>query len=146
MRKLAIELGRRPTIKEIALAAGMEQKKVVQAFEADKQLVSLDKLVGEEGDTPLLELISDSDDTLPEVAADQDLLTQQVRGALTCLNPRERDVIRLRYGLSDNNSRSLEQCAKLLGVSRERARQLEARALKKLKASTQFTGLRAHVS
>jgi RNA polymerase primary sigma factor len=146
VRKLSSEYDRRPTIKEIALAAGMDQKKVIQAFEADRELVSLDKVVGEEGDTPLLELIADTNDTLPEVAAEKDLLSQQVFGALSRLNPREREVIRLRFGLGDGNSRSAEQCAKLLGVTRERVRQLEQRALKKLKTSDQVQGLRAHVS
>jgi RNA polymerase primary sigma factor len=146
MRKLHSELGRRPTVEEIAQGSGIEQQKVLRALSADRKLISLDKLVGEDGDTALGELIEDDQEAPPEVSAERQLLSRQLNGVLSCLNPREQEIVRLRYGLSDGTTHSMEQCGKSLGMSRERVRQIECRALKKLKTNSEAQSLRAHLN
>jgi RNA polymerase primary sigma factor len=146
VRKLAEDLGRRPSITEIIEASGLPKKKVLQAFQADKNMISLDVFLHEDSDTTLGDMIEDDSAVRPEDQAEQVLLTQQVNTMLQSLTSWERDVVRLRYGLADGNPRTLEQCAQAIGVSRERVRQLELKALKKLARNSHVEELRAHLN
>jgi RNA polymerase primary sigma factor len=146
VRQLAEDLGRRPSINEIVEASALPKNKVLQAFQADKNMISLDVFLHEDSDTTLGEMIEDENAVRPEEQTEQVLLTQQVNTMLQSLTSWERDVVRLRFGLTDGNSRTLEQCAQALGLSRERVRQLELRALKKLARNTHVEELRAHLN
>jgi len=146
VRKLAEDLGRRPSVAEIIEASGLPQKKVLQAFQADRNMISLDVFLSEDSDTTLGDMLEDDSAARPEERAEQVLLTQQVNEMLQSLTSWERDVVRLRFGLTDGNSRTLEQCAQALNVSRERVRQLELKALKKLARNTHIEELRAHLN
>jgi RNA polymerase primary sigma factor len=146
MRTLAIELGRRPNIEEIAAAAGISEQRVARILQADRKLVSLDATVGEDCDAPLLELIENTHELSPDISAEQKQLTAQLDGALSCLNPREKEIVKLRYGLVDGNAHSVEQCGQSLGMTRDRVKQIETRAFRKLRASSQIAELKAHVS
>jgi len=146
VRQLAEDLGRRPSINEIVEASGLPKNKVLQAFQADKNMISLDVFLHEDSDTTLGEMIEDDSAARPEEQVEQVLLTQQVNTMLQSLSSWERDVVRLRFGLTDGASRTLEQCAQALGISRERVRQLELRALKKLARNTHVEELRAHLN
>jgi RNA polymerase nonessential primary-like sigma factor len=91
-------------------------------------------------------LIENDKVAIPEAAAEQDLLAKQVQSLLTGLNPWERDVLRLRYGLNDGMPRTLEQTGKSLSLGRERVRQIELKALKKLGRASRIDELRAHLN
>jgi RNA polymerase primary sigma factor len=146
VRQLAEDLGRRPTIGEIVEASGLPKNKVLQAFQADKNMISLDVFLSEDSDTTLGEMIEDENAARPEEQAEQIMLTQQVNTMLQTLTSWERDVVRLRFGLLDGITRTLEQCAQSLDISRERVRQLELRALKKLARNNHVEELRSHLN
>jgi RNA polymerase primary sigma factor len=146
VRQLSEDLGRRPTIAEIVEASGMPKKKVLNAFQADKNMISLDVFLNDDSDTTLGDMIEDESVAKPESEAEQTMLTRQLTRMLEFLTPWERDVVRMRYGLADGESKTLEQCARLLGLSRERVRQIELRALKKLSRNTDAQDLRAHLN
>jgi len=144
--KLSEKLNRRPTIEELSKESGIKPEKILQLLEADKQLISLDGLVGDFEDTAMSELIADDKIAQPDVEADENLLVGKVISMLSNLSQSERNVIAMRFGLGGDSSRSLEQCGQVLGISRERARQLELKALKKLRNNTVANGLRSHLS
>lgn len=127
------QLGRLPTTAELAKATGIEEKKVRQTFNAEKQLISLDLTFGDDDDTKLEELIEDESASLPEQQAEQSLLSKNINDCLNRLSDHERAVIKMRFGLENDRPMTLEQCSRVLGSSRERVRQLESRALKKLR-------------
>lgn len=131
--ELRTELGRLPTACELAKATGLDEKKVQQTFNAEKQLVSLDLTLGEDDDTSLESMISDESASLPEQLAEDHLLSKNIDDLLSRLTEHERAVIRMRFGLDTDQPLTLEQCSKILGSSRERIRQLESRALKKMR-------------
>lgn len=144
--KLSYELDRQPTSGEIAQAAGMSERKVIQLLQVNKKSISLDTKYGEDGDSSIKDLIEDDQLVGPDVSAEQNQLTVQLDGALSCLNPREREVVALRYGLTNGDSHSLEQCGNSLGMSRDRVKQIETRAFRKLRESSRIAELRAQVS
>ncbi|SRR5579875_510141 len=146
VRELSEELGRRPTPQEIASRAGMEVGKVVQALRSEKQMVSLDAPCGDEFDTPFSDLLEDERVRQPEESAEGQLLADQVGDLLACLTNAERGVLKLRYGLDGGMPATLEQSGQVLGMSRERVRQVEIRALKKLRNNQQTAGLRAYLN
>jgi len=145
VRQLVADLGRRPTINEIASASGYEPDKVRQAFDADKQLVSLDVTVGEDNDTAIAELLENHDTERPEHTAEHQLFVESVKSVLSKLTSWERDVIRLRFGLDHAAPMTLKQCAMRLGMSPERVRQLEMKAIKKLRKSDDAQALKAYL-
>lgn len=110
-----------------------EIRRLFKLREIYRQIVSLDMPVGEESDTPLADFIPDEDAPTPEDAAMFILLKEQLDETLSTLKTREKEVLNLRYGLEDGRERTLEEVGKIFGVTRERIRQIEAKALRKLR-------------
>ena len=126
--------GREPKVSELARFMGMSQEKVREAARALRQsVISLETPVGEEDESTLGSLLEDLLSPSPEEEATRELLRARVRDALTVLTPRERRVIELRFGILDGRARTLDVVGNALGVTRERARQIEAQALSKLR-------------
>ena len=126
--------GREPKVSELARYMGMSQDKVREAARALRQsVVSLETPVGEEEESTLGSLLEDLLSPSPEEEATRELLRERVRQALSVLTPRERKVIELRFGIIDGRARTLDVVGNALGVTRERARQIEAQALSKLR-------------
>ena len=132
-RVLTQKLGRDPLIAEIAAEAGFEPKRVVELFELVEDPVSLETPVGD-GDSMYSDLIEDANADQPEALTADRLREAEIVEALGKLNPRMRHVLELRYGLTGDRPRSLEEVGGLLGVTRERIRQLEANAFRELQA------------
>ena len=142
-RELLTKLGRGPTLQEIAKAAKLPLKQVREVQEAARAVTSLDRPVGEEGDTSLGELVA-GDEAPPEEELEVSLRQEALRRALSELPDRERDVLKLRFGLNgDRNPKSLEQIGKHLGLTRERVRQIETAALERLALDRELEALRA---
>jgi RNA polymerase primary sigma factor len=130
--------GREPKVSELARFMGMSQEKVREAARALRQsVISLETPVGEEDESTLGSLLEDLLSPSPEEEATRELLRARVREALDVLTPRERRVIELRFGITDGRARTLDVVGNALGVTRERARQIEAQALSKLRARHQ---------
>jgi len=126
--------GREPKVSELARFMGMSQEKVREAARALRQsVISLETPVGEEDESTLGSLLEDLLSPSPEEEATRELLRARVREALDVLSPRERKVIELRFGIIDGRARTLDVVGNALGVTRERARQIEAQALTKLR-------------
>ncbi|MEX2160056.1 MAG: sigma-70 family RNA polymerase sigma factor [Dehalococcoidia bacterium] len=126
--------GREPKVSELARFMGMSQEKVREAARALRQsVISLETPVGEEDESTLGSLLEDLLSPSPEEEATRELLRARVREALDVLSPRERKVIELRFGITDGRARTLDVVGNALGVTRERARQIEAQALAKLR-------------
>ena len=138
-RSLVAELGREPTVEEIAEAMSKGQEQVVtpnrvrEIMKASQEPISLDKPIGEGEDTRFGELIEDHAAIAPAEAASQHMLKEQVEAVLDSLTGRERRVLQLRFGLEDGRARTLEEVGKEFNVTRERIRQIEAKALRKLR-------------
>jgi RNA polymerase primary sigma factor len=132
-RRLQQELGREPTPEEIADVVGMPAEKIREIFRASQVPISLQTRVGEEDESDLGEFIADTAAVAPSDAVAQELLREQIEDVLGELTPRERRALQLRFGLEDGRRRTLEEVGAELGVTRERARQIEAEALRKLR-------------
>ena len=132
-RQLLQELGREPKPEEIAEFMGITPEKVVEIQKIAQDPVSLETPIGEEEDSHLVDFIEDTKATPPSDVAAQTMLREQLIAALHKLTPREEKVIRLRYGLDDGKQRTLEEVGKEFNVTRERIRQIEAKALRKLR-------------
>jgi RNA polymerase primary sigma factor len=132
--RLAQALERQPTTEEIALALGQPIERVERVLEAARRPVSLETPVGEDGEHTLGDFLQDDELPTPAEFASQQLLRRDLAAALEHLNERERRIIDLRYGLADGQRRTLEEVGKVLGMTRERARQIEAEALRRLRA------------
>lgn len=144
-RKLSQELNRRPTMEELAKAMGVSLAKIKDILAANRVPVSLDTPYGEDEDNSLGELVEDESTTPPEVSAESILMADDIRGVLSTLTPREREILVLRYGLKDGQQRTLEQVGKLVGITRERTRQIELKALRALRQSDITTRLRDYL-
>ena len=150
-RSLLQELGREPTIEEIAEAMSRGQeavvtpKKVREIIKASQQAVSLETPIGEEGDAHLGDFIEDRGALAPAEAAADQLLKEQVAAVLDSLTGRERRVLQLRFGLEDGRARTLEEVGKEFNVTRERIRQIEAKALRKLRHPSRSRKLRDYL-
>ncbi len=132
-RRLLQELGREPTPEEIAREMEIPADKVREILKVSQEPVSLETPVGEEDDSHLGDFIPDDATLGPSEAASFQLLKEQVEDVLASLTGRERRVLQLRFGLDDGRSRTLEEVGKEFGVTRERIRQIEAKALRKLR-------------
>ena len=133
-KELTITLAREPKLKEIAEAMEITYQKAVEIEEYSRDTTSLDISVNDEGDTSMGDLIGDDKAISPEAAAAQAMLRQHIEEALSELKPKEQEVLRLRFGLNDGRERTLDEIGKQFGVTRERIRQIEAKALKKLRS------------
>ena len=132
-RQLLQELGREPTPEEIAAEMNMPVDKVREILKIAQEPVSLETPIGEEEDSHLGDFIPDDDALAPADAASMSLLKEQLADVLKTLTPREEKVLSLRFGLEDGNPKTLEEVGKEFNVTRERIRQIEAKALRKLR-------------
>ncbi len=144
-RTLLQDLGREPTPQEIADYMGITVEKVVEIQKIAQDPVSLETPIGEEEDSHLVDFIEDTKAAPPADVAAQAMLRDQLIQALHKLTPREEKVIRLRYGLDDGKQRTLEEVGKEFNVTRERIRQIEAKALRKLRNPTKSKKLRDYL-
>ena len=132
-RTLMQKLGREPTIEEIAKEMGMSVDKVMEIQKTAQDPISLETPMGEEDDGKMADVIEDETAKSPIEYATQTLLREQLLAVIDTLTPREQEVIRQRYGLLDGKQKTLEEVGKEFSVTRERIRQIEAKALRKLK-------------
>ena len=132
-RQLLQDLGREPTPEEIGAEMDLPTEKVREILKLAQEPVSLETPIGEEDDSHLGDFIEDEGAMSPEVFTSSALLREQLEDVLDTLTDREENVLRLRFGLDDGNIRTLEQVGKVFGVTRERIRQIEAKALRKLR-------------
>jgi RNA polymerase primary sigma factor len=132
-RQLLQELGREPTPEEVAAEMGVPVERVHEIHKIAQEPVSLETPIGEEEDSHLGDFIPDEDAPAPADAAAFALLREQLDEVLSTLTTREQKVLRLRFGLEDGRSRTLEEVGQEFGVTRERIRQIEAKALRKLR-------------
>jgi len=141
VREFFDEHGHKPSVEEIVERSGLSKDKVILTIGAFRDQLSLDAKLRDESDTLLADMIEDKSRPLPETAAEENLMSRQVQALLSRLSLREQDIIQFRYGLNCESPKSLEELSHLLGVSRERIRQIECRALKKLKKDHQARNL-----
>ena len=132
-RYLTQQLGRDPTPEEIAAEMGTTPEKIIEIQRTAQDPVSLETPIGEEEDSHLGDFIEDTNASQPSEHAEQSMIKEQLMAVLATLTPREEKVIRMRYGLDDNHARTLEEVGQEFGVTRERIRQIEAKALRKLR-------------
>ena len=132
-RQLLQENGREPSPEEIADEMGISVEKVREIIKIAQEPVSLETPIGEEEDSHLGDFIADDDTPAPADAAAFTMVKEQLLGVLSTLTPREEKVLKLRFGLEDGRARTLEEVGKYFNVTRERIRQIEAKALRKLR-------------
>ncbi|MDE7430387.1 MAG: RNA polymerase sigma factor RpoD [Lachnospiraceae bacterium] len=144
-RQLVQELGREPSAEEIALQMDMPVDRVREIIKIAQEPVSLETPIGEEEDSHLGDFIQDDNVPVPADAATYTMLKEQIVDVLTTLTEREQRVLRLRFGLDDGRSRTLEEVGKEFKVTRERIRQIEAKALRKLRHPSRSRKLRDYL-
>jgi len=143
-RTLTQQLGREPTTEEIAEAMGIPESKVIEIQKIAQDPVSLETPIGEEEDSHLGDFIEDVTTTSPGEIVAQSMLKDQLLAVLATLTPREEKVLRLRFGIDDGRQRTLEEVGKEFNVTRERIRQIEAKALRKLRNPSRSKPLREY--
>lgn len=144
-RQLLQEFGRDPAPEEIAKEMGITVERVREILKVAQEPVSLETPIGEEEDSHLGDFIEDEDAPAPAEAAGYQLLKEQLEDVLDTLTNREEKVLRLRFGLSDGRARTLEEVGQVFGVTRERIRQIEAKALRKLRHPTRSKKLKDYL-
>ena len=145
-RQLLQEKGREPTTDEIAKELGMTAEKVREIMKIAQDPVSLETPIGEEEDSHLGDFVEDNDSPAPSDSASYSLLREQLCNILRTLTPREEQVIKLRFGLEDGRPRTLEEVGKKFEITRERIRQIEAKALRKLRHPSRSKTLKDYLS
>ena len=145
-RQLLQEFGREPTTDEVAEALGMTADKVREIMKIAQDPVSLETPIGEEEDSHLGDFVEDNDSPAPSDSASYSLLREQLCAILHTLTPREEQVIKLRFGLEDGRPRTLEEVGKKFEITRERIRQIEAKALRKLRHPSRSKTLKDYLS
>ena len=145
-RTLLQELGREPTTDEIAESLGMTADRVREIMKIAQDPVSLETPIGEEEDSHLGDFVEDNDSPAPSDSASYSLLREQLCNILHTLTPREEEVIKLRFGLEDGRPRTLEEVGKKFEITRERIRQIEAKALRKLRHPSRSKALKDYLS
>ncbi len=133
MRELAKNLGREPLIEEIASEMGVSVEKARHIKRIAQKIISLETPVGDEEDSFLLEFIEDEEVSPPSLDAARTLLKERLKDVLEDLTPREQKILSMRFGLEDGITHTLEEVGKVFGVTRERIRQIQARALEKIR-------------
>ncbi len=144
-RRLVQDLGREPTNEEIAEQMGMSVEKVREIMRVRSEPISLETPIGDDGESSLGDFVEDPTELAPTDIADRHLLREQIEVALADLTERERKVIQLRYGLVDGRSRTLEEVGRAFAVTRERARQIESKALRKLRQPSRSRRLKDYL-
>lgn len=144
-RKLAQELSRKPTEDELAQEMSISIAKLREIIKVAQEPLSLETPIGKEEDSRLGDFIEDKDADAPVKTVAHELLREDLAEVLSGLSPRERDVLRLRFGMDDGRQRTLEEVGQLFGVTRERIRQIEAKALRKLRHPNRSKRLREYV-
>ena len=142
-RRMVTEIGREPTPEELAEKLGMPLEKLRKTLKIAKEPLSLETPIGDEGDSNLGDLIEDKNAILPIDAAIQSNLREITTRLLASLTPREERIVRMRFGLGMNSDHTLEQVGQQFSVTRERIRQIEAKALRKLKHPSRSRELRS---
>ena len=132
-RQLTLELNREPTEEELAKKMGISVEKVREVVKISQDPVSLETPIGEEDDSHLGDFVKDINMVTPEEYATNEILKEEIRAVLSTLQEREQEVLELRFGLIDGTSHTLEEVGKKFNVTRERIRQIEAKALRKLR-------------
>ena len=145
-RELLQKLGHEPTTKEIADELGMTEDKVREIMKIAQDPVSLETPIGEEEDSHLGDFVEDNDSPAPSDSASYSLLREQLCNVLHTLTPREEQVIKLRFGLEDGRPRTLEEVGKQFNITRERIRQIEAKALRKLRHPSRSKTLKDYLA
>ena len=145
-RTLLQELGREPTTDEIAERLGITADKVRDIMKIAQDPVSLETPIGEEEDSHLGDFVEDMDSPAPSESASYSLLREQLCNILRTLTPREEQVIKLRFGLEDGRPRTLEEVGKQFNITRERIRQIEAKALRKLRHPSRSKTLKDYLA
>jgi RNA polymerase primary sigma factor len=145
-RQLLQELGRDPTVEEIAAEMGLSAEKVREVIKISQEPISLETPIGEEEDSHLGDFIEDQEAVAPAEAASVMLLKEKMADVLKNLTERERKVLVLRFGLEDGHQRTLEEVGQEFGVTRERIRQIEAKALRKLRHPSRGKALKDYWS
>ncbi len=146
VRELLQELGRDPTVEEIAERLNTTVDKVIEVQRISQDPISLESKMGNEEDSKIGDIIPDENALSPHDIAQQNMLKEQLMSVLETLTPREQKVIRLRYGLDDAHPRTLEEVGREFSVTRERIRQIEAKALRKLRHPSKLKRLRDDLS
>ena len=144
-RQLTLELNREPSEDEIAKKMGTSVEKVREIYKISQDPVSLETPIGEEDDSHLGDFIKDEHNMSPEEFATNEMLKDEISEVLLTLTEREEKVIRLRFGLEDGKPRTLEEVGQMFGVTRERIRQIEAKALRKLRHPSRSRKLRDYM-
>ncbi len=144
-RKLAQELARKPSEEELSVEMGISINKLREIIKVAQEPLSLETPIGKEEDSRLGDFIEDKDADAPVKTVAHELLREDLAEVLGSLSPRERDVLRLRFGMDDGRQRTLEEVGQLFGVTRERIRQIEAKALRKLRHPNRSKRLKEYI-
>lgn len=144
-RKLAQDLSRKPTEEELAEAMVISVSKLREIIKVAQEPLSLETPIGKEEDSRLGDFIEDREAEAPATTVAHELLREDLTEILGGLSPRERDVLRLRFGMDDGRQRTLEEVGQLFGVTRERIRQIEAKALRKLRHPNRSRRLKEYI-
>ncbi len=145
-RQLTLELNREPSEDELAKKMNLPVERIREILKISQEPVSLETPIGEEDDSHLGDFIKDEHNMSPEDYATNELLKQEISEVLLTLTEREEKVIKLRFGLEDGKSRTLEEVGQMFGVTRERIRQIEAKALRKLKHPSRSRKLKDYMT
>ena len=145
-RQLTLELNREPSEEELAKKMNISVDKIREIYKISQEPVSLETPIGEEDDSHLGDFVPDERNMSPEDYATNEMLKDEISEVLLTLTEREEKVIRLRFGLEDGKSRTLEEVGQMFGVTRERIRQIEAKALRKLKHPSRSKKLRDYMN
>ena len=144
-RDLVQEYGRDPTLEEISNKTELSIEKIGEILKSAQFPVSLETPIGDEGDTQLSDFIEDQDSVTPPDAASKHFLEEKIDEVLSELTPREQRILTLRFGLQDGRSRTLEEVGHEFNVTRERIRQIEAKAIRKLRHPSRSRKLKGYL-
>ena len=144
-RQMLQDLGREPTPEELAVELGMTPEKVTELQKHGREPISLHIPLGEDGDSELGDQIEDPQALQPAEAASMTLLREQLHSVLSTLSEREADVVSLRFGLTDGQPKTLGEVGTVYGVTRERIRQIESKAMSKLRNPSRSKRLRDYL-
>ena len=145
-RQMTLELNREPTEEELAKKMGTTEEKVREIFKISQDPLSLETPIGEEDDSHLGDFLKDESSMSPEEYAINEVLKDEIQEVLCTLTPREEEVLKLRFGLKGGTCHTLEEVGNMFGVTRERIRQIEAKALRKLRHPSRSRKLKDYLS